>query len=157
MIRLIYHKVLHLTEGGNSNLYIYSRNKTLMDLPLEALRLDSSLKYRFLQVDSQHRCVPSDWYMIGYDNFAIHSFLNLAIAGGSKEVQGFLKPFFERPTMLSFMIDYSKEFNVPRGILAYLKFKVSIFFQTLGELLGLLAIIKTVSSLLQSSIMDIYK
>ena len=138
-------------------MYIYSRNKTLMDLPLEALRLDSGLKYRFLQVDSQHRCVPSDWYMIGYDNFAIHSFLNLAIAGGSKEVQGFLKPFFERPTMLSFIVDFSKEFNVPRGILAYLKFKVSIFFQTLGELLGLLAIIKTVSSLLQSSIMDIYK
>lgn len=62
-------------------------------------------------------------------------------------MEGYLKPFFSRTNTHSFIIDYSKEFNVPRGIFGYIRFKTSIFFQTLGELLGLLAIIKTISSL----------
>jgi hypothetical protein len=46
---------------------------------------------------------------------------------------------------------------MPKGIFAYLRFKFSISFKSLMELFGLLAIIKTISSLFQKSIMEIYK
>lgn len=128
-------------------MFVFSRNRTLIESPIEALRQNISLKYRFLQVDSQHRCVPSDWYMIGFDTFAIHTFLRLVRGKGPEEMEGYLKPFFSRTNSPSFLIDYSKEFNVPRGIFGYIRYKTSIFFQTLGELLGLLAVIKTISSL----------
>ena len=66
--------------------------------------------------------------MIGYDTFAIHTFLGLVRGGGAETMEGYLKPFFSRTNTHSFLIDYSKEFNVARGIFGYVKFKVSIFF-----------------------------
>ena len=128
LINKFYHTVLQFTEGGNSNLFVFSKNQTLVESSIESLRQNESLKYRFLQVDSLHRCVPSDWYMIGYDTFAIHTFLRLVRGGGSEMMEGYLKPFFGRTNTNTFLIDYSKEFNVARGIFGYLKFKISIFF-----------------------------
>lgn len=56
------------------------------------------IKLRYMQVDSKHKCVPTDWYL-GYETFAIYTFLQLA---GNK---GFLKPL-----MRDTIIDYEKEF-----------------------------------------------
>lgn len=56
------------------NLYAFSYNKTLLTLTIAELRQIRSLRLRYLQIDSKHKCVPTDWYL-GYDTFAIYTFL----------------------------------------------------------------------------------
>ena len=69
-----------------------------------------------------------------------------------------MKPFFTRANpKKNFIVNYTKDFDFPIGILGYLRFKLSISIKSLAELFGLLAIIKTISSLLQKSIMEVYK
>lgn len=63
-------------------------------------------------------------------------------------------PYFVKDT---FFVDFSKDLQVERGLYSFLKFKLSILITTLLELFGLLAVIKTISSLFQKSLMDIYK
>lgn len=59
---------------------------------------------------------------------------------------------------MDFRVDYNKDFDQPEGtgLLSFLRFKTWIGFSTLGELVGLLAIIKTVSALFQRSVIDIF-
>ena len=152
----MYEKMIDFTEGGLSNVYVYSRNRSLLDMSIEQLRENTNLKFRYMQVDSQQRCVPSDWYMIGYDTFATHTFLRLI--RGADQMQGFMKPFFPRSNPNhNFIVNYSTDFDMPKGLLSYLRFKFWISLKSLLELFGLLAVIKTISSLLQKLIMEIYK
>jgi hypothetical protein len=97
-------------------------------------------------MDSQHRCVPADWYIIGYDMFAMHTFLRLSRTG--EETNGYLKSYFERDlSPITFFVDYKADFPVGKGLGNYFRFKSRLFVSSLIELLGLLAIIKTISSL----------
>ena len=116
-------------------------------MSVDELRSNKTLKFRFLQMDSQHRCVPADWYIIGYDMFAMHTFLRLSRTG--EETDGYLKPYFERnpKSPLTFFVDYRADFSVGKGLGNYFRFKSRLFMSSLAELLGLLAIIKTISSL----------
>jgi hypothetical protein len=115
-------------------------------MSVDDLRSNKSLKFRFLQMDSQHRCVPADWYIIGYDMFAMHTFLRLSRTG--EETDGYLKSYFERNSSpIIFFVDYKTDFPVGKGLGNYLSFKSRLFVSSLVELLGLLAIIKTISSL----------
>ena len=56
------------------------------------------------------------------------------------------------------MIDFSADFDSPSspGLAAYLWYKTRIGTTTLVELLGLLAIIKTVSAIFQRSVIEIF-
>jgi hypothetical protein len=54
-------------------------------------------------------------------------------------------------------VDFSSDFGFPnRGFINYLYFKLQLTLSTLVELIGLLAIIKTVSALFQRSVIDIF-
>jgi len=44
-------------------------------------------------------------------------------------------------------VDYLEDFKVGKGLWNYLVFKARLFVTALAELLGLLAIVKTISSL----------
>ena len=63
---------------------MFSYNKTLLNYSLENLRQLKNIRLRYLQIDSKHKCVPTDWYL-GYDTFAIYTFYQLT---GNK---GYLK------------------------------------------------------------------
>jgi len=52
---------------------MFSYNKTLLNYSLENLRQLKNIRLRYLQIDSKHKCVPTDWYL-GYDTFAIYTF-----------------------------------------------------------------------------------
>jgi hypothetical protein len=89
---------------GNYHMYAYTKNKTLLGMSVEELRRESDrIKYRYLQMDSQHRCVPSDWYIIGYDIFVMHTFLRLSRTG--PENDGYLKSYLDRAPQ-AFFVDY---------------------------------------------------
>ena len=80
----------------NDNFYAFSFNKTLLDMSMHELPQPMRLKY--MQVDSMNKCVPQDWFL-GYDQFAIYSFLNLVGKAGNRgslreSASGFLKTYF---------------------------------------------------------------
>ena len=100
--------------------------------------------------------MPADWYIFGYDMFAMHTFLRLSRTG--EETDGYLKTFFEQDYKASrFFVDFAIDFPLGKGLWNYLKFKSRLFLTSLGELLCLLALIKTISSLFQRSVMEVYK
>jgi hypothetical protein len=59
-----------------------------------------NLRMRFLQVDSQHKCIPGDWYILGYDTFAVYTFLRLItqsdFTGGEVNPEGYLRPYLNK-------------------------------------------------------------
>jgi len=140
---------------SSSQLYGYSRNGSLLNATTEELRGNQSLRMRFLQLDTQHRCVPKDWYVLGYDTFAIYTFLKLVqqSEGGQK---GFLKSYYS--SLVESFVDYDSDFEYPefRGLMSFLWYKTRISTMTLLELLGLLAIIKTISALFHRSVIEIF-
>lgn len=165
-------------SGGAQQVYAFSRERGLLEASAGELRRNNEsesppLKLRYLQLDAQHKCVPTDWYVIGYDTFAIYTFLQLVnmqgeaavvedggdLASPHKDVagKGFLQTLF-RDKGQEFTVDYSKDFDQPEttGLISFLRFKTWIGISTLGELIGLLAIIKTVSALFQRSVIDIF-
>jgi hypothetical protein len=140
---------------SSSQLYAYSRNGSLLNASTDELRNNQSLRLRFLQLDTQHRCVPTDWYVLGYDTFAIYTFLKLVQQsdGGRK---GFLRSYYS--SLVESFVDYDSDFDYPelKGLMSFLWYKVQISSMTLIELLGLLAIIKTISALFQRSVIEIF-
>lgn len=145
-----------MAESSSSQLYAYSRNGSLLNATAEELRGNGSLRMRFLQLDTQHRCVPTDWYVLGYDTFAIYTFLKLVqqSEGGQK---GFLKSYYS--SLVESFVDYDSDFEYPEfrgGLMSFLWYKTRISTMTLLELLGLLAIIKTISSLFHRSVIEIF-
>jgi len=92
LLRNLWTLLVSHTEG-NYHLYAYAKNRTLLGMPVEALRLEGGrLRYRYVQVDSQNRCVPTDWYVIGYDIFAMHTFLRLTRTGSG---EGYLRSYLD--------------------------------------------------------------
>ena len=59
----------------NDNFYAFSYNQTLLDVNIQQLQPEVRIKY--IQLDSMNKCVPQDWFL-GYDQFAVYTFLNLA-------------------------------------------------------------------------------
>ena len=64
-----------------------------------------------------NKCVPQDWFL-GYDQFAIYTFLNLA--GQREQEAGHLKTYFRPPGKVPFnllnnlevlSVNYSQDFN----------------------------------------------
>ncbi|CDW71816.1 UNKNOWN [Stylonychia lemnae] len=66
------------------NIFIFTFNQTLLNSSIKQLRQVEKLRVRYIQIDSKHKCVPTDWYL-GYDTFAIYTFYQLS---GN---QGFLR------------------------------------------------------------------
>jgi len=57
--------------------------------------------------------VPADWYILGYDTFAVHTFLRLiraSLASPDFKFNGYLRQYFEPSKSL--LIDFSKELIV---------------------------------------------
>eukprot|EP00347_Sterkiella_histriomuscorum_P020015 403339427 len=134
----------------HDNIYVFSYNKTLLQMNIKELRENQKfIKTRYLQIDSRHKCVPTDWYL-GFDTFAIYTFLQLS---GSK---GFMKPL-----MKDWIIDYSKEFNqyltAGSGLFSYMygKFKFCIFIFV--ELLMMGSMIAVHESLMKTLIIELCK
>lgn len=57
-------------------IYAYSRNETLLNLPVSELRKIKDLKMYYLQLDSQTKCMPVGG-PLGYDTFMVYMFINL--------------------------------------------------------------------------------
>ena len=75
----------------NDNFYAFSYNRTLLDLPLSDLAQMPNLRVKYIQVNSMNKCVPQDWFL-GYDQFAVYTFLNLA--GQRESEAGYLSSYF---------------------------------------------------------------
>ncbi len=69
-------------------------------------------------MDSQHKCVPTDWYVIGYDTFAIYTFFQLTnmystSVEGSGELpleKGYLQPML-RERSQEYRVDFNADFD----------------------------------------------
>jgi hypothetical protein len=94
--------------------------------------------------------------VLGYDTFAIYTFLKLVQQSGDGEPKGFLKSYYS--SLVESFVDYDADFEYPvyKGLLSFLWYKTRISTQTMLELLGLLAIIKTISALFQRSVIEIF-
>ena len=57
------------------SLFLFSYNPLYLNYTLEEMERQD-LKMRYLQMDSNNKCVPPDWY-IGYDTFVIYSFFQI--------------------------------------------------------------------------------
>ena len=100
----------------NDNFYAFSYNRTLLNLPLSELSLVPDLRVKYIQVNAMNKCVPQDWFL-GYDQFAVYTFLNLA--GQRESEAGYLNTYF-RPekkginlinNLEMLNVDYGREFG----------------------------------------------
>lgn len=64
-------------ELMNDNFYAFSYNNSLINTDIQEIKKMPNIRMKYIQVDSMNKCVPQDWFL-GYDAFAIYSFLNLA-------------------------------------------------------------------------------
>ena len=72
-------------------------------------------------------------------------------------IDSYFKPFFDRKNTNTFFIDFRAELNLGEGIFGNFKFKKTIFYQNLEDLLTLLGIIKILSLLFNEIIKDNFK
>ena len=100
----------------------------------------------YLQIDTKNKCVPVDWF-IGYDAFAVYSFVNL-IGYGPTGSQGFLKTIL-RPYREAFTVDFANDFSSVgtkgAGIFTHFKAKFWLIFDILYDLFKLVCLILATS------------
>ncbi len=128
------------------NFYAYALNDTLLEMPISEVRQIDGLKVHYLQVDTKNKCVPVDWF-IGYDAFAVYSFINL-IGYGPTSSQGFLKTIL-RPVREAFTVDFANDFQSVgtkgSGIFTHFKAKFWLIFDILYDLFKLVCLILATS------------
>ena len=124
------------------NFYAYSLNETLLDMPIDQLKQIPDIKVRYLQVDTKNKCVPIDWF-IGYDAFAVYSFINL-IGFGPTSSKGYLKTIL-RPHPNAFKVDFANDFmdvgTSGSGLFAHFKVKFWLILEILYDLIILLCLV----------------
>ena len=115
-------------------------------MPISEVREIAYLKVRYLQVDTKNRCVPIDWF-IGYDAFAVYSFVNL-IGYGPTGSRGFLKTIL-RQFPNAFTVDFANDFQAVgtkgSGIFGHYKVKVWLMLEILYDLFILLCLLMATS------------
>jgi hypothetical protein len=100
-----------------------------------------NLRIRYLQVDSKHKCIPTDWFF-GYDTFAIYSFFQLSRSSG----------FFRNLENNKF-VEFNNDFHSIYGIISFLFFKTKLVISTLYDLIILLCVVYAISIVLQEIIL----
>lgn len=144
----LYSVVEHFVKSNLviDNFYAYALNETLLDMPISEVRQVPGLKVHYLQVDTKNKCVPVDWF-IGYDAFAVYSFINL-IGYGPTGSKGFLRTIL-RPFDEAFTVDFAEDFHSVgtkgSGIFAHFKAKFWLMLAILYDLFVLVCLILTTS------------
>ena len=68
---------LYMFEKGflaRDSIFAFADNRSYLDMTIDELwAAKDSLKLRYIQMDSKHKCIPPDWY-IGYETFTTYSF-----------------------------------------------------------------------------------
>ena len=119
---------LHFRHAIDS-VYIYSNKEEFFNMSIEDLMNVKRARLLYVQVDSNYKHVPIDWFM-NYDSFAIYTFLNL-VGYGEGSLGGWMRPFFRAEN--KFIVDFKKDFfNYGQGGL------VSFFWQKLKTVLYVL-------------------
>lgn len=114
-------------------MYVYSRNQTLLEIPLDELRQIEGLKVSYVQIASSHKCMPVGG-SLGYDTFMTYTFVNMFGYGNDS---GYLRTILrEDSSMLE--IDLGEDFKFlgssGEGIWGHTKNKLYILFSTLTDL-----------------------
>ena len=121
-------------------IYAYSRNETLLNLPISELKQIKDLKMYYLQLDSQTKCMPVGG-PLGYDTFMVYMFINLV---GYGQNAGYLKTWF-RDEESTLEIDFKNELAAfgsrGDGLWGHAKCKAYMIFDCLYELTQMLLLI----------------
>jgi hypothetical protein len=100
---------------------------------------------RYLQIDSKHKCVPTDWYL-GYDTFATYTFLQLS------QTKGYFKTLTKDT-----IIDYERDFHQIRGFFGYLIFKFKLIWSSFFDLFLLGSMVVVITNMLEHLVLDACK
>jgi len=130
-----FYQQISKTMNQKGHIYVFSYNRTLLETSLEDLKRMKEVRMRYLQIDTKHKCVPSDWHL-GYDTLAVYTFLQLS------KSKGYLKNFEE-----TFLVDYENDFYEIKGFFGYIFLKGKVVILAFFELFLIMALVKVASDM----------